>query len=159
LIVHLADPFLRRVKGRWRRQPRAFLAGTLSRPWQVRGGPRGRTVGIRFRPGSVTRFLAVDMPAAADREGLPGNLLGARFLAPLRDADRRGEVFPFLNGWLRERRDAMPKRSNDLGRIAVKQILRARGRERIRDLAARLGVHPRRLERAFATDLGIRPKL
>ena len=32
LIVHLADPFKRRVSGRWRTQAPAFLAGTLSRP-------------------------------------------------------------------------------------------------------------------------------
>ena len=52
LIVHLAEPFARQVDGRWRRQPVAFLAGTLSRPWTLRAGPRLRTFGVRFRPGA-----------------------------------------------------------------------------------------------------------
>jgi transcriptional regulator GlxA family with amidase domain len=41
----------------------------------------------------------------------------------------------------------------------VSSCLAARGREPIRAVADRLGIQPRRLERAFARDLGIRPKL
>jgi transcriptional regulator GlxA family with amidase domain len=41
----------------------------------------------------------------------------------------------------------------------VRAILRTRGRERIDVLAGELGIHRRRLERAFARELGIRPKL
>ncbi|MFN0152141.1 MAG: helix-turn-helix domain-containing protein, partial [bacterium] len=44
-------------------------------------------------------------------------------------------------------------------RPAIAAILRSRGGVRIADLALELGIHRRRLERAFARDLGIRPKL
>src|SRR5262245_53813067 len=55
LIVHLADPFMRRIEaapGRraadtWRAQPRSFLAGTLTRPWLLRAGRRVFTIGMR----------------------------------------------------------------------------------------------------------------
>jgi AraC-like DNA-binding protein len=163
LIVHLADPFSRRVNGRWRRQPRVFLAGTLSRPWLVRGGARVRTLGIRFRPGSVTRFLSLEMSAAIDREIGLSELIGAPaarlFLARLFTEDGRGRAFAFANRWLADRRQAVPPRRSEITQMVVKAILRARGRERIRDLSAGLGIHPRRIERAFAEDLGIRPKL
>src|SRR5687768_8229345 len=54
LIVHLGDPFSRQIGGRWVVQPRAFLAGTLSRPWLLRAGRRVDTIGIRFRAGETT---------------------------------------------------------------------------------------------------------
>jgi len=156
LIVHLGDCFSRRVGGRWRRQPRAFLAGTLSRPWLVRGGSRVRTWGVRFRPGAVTRYLPLDMAKAADREVELPRLMRP-FSAGLAAADRGDRAFAFANRWLIERRVATP--TSHLARKCVQAILRARGRERIGDLASRLGVHPRRIERAFARELGIRPKL
>src|SRR5690242_7222686 len=64
LIVHLGDPFSRRVDGRWRRQGRAFLAGTLSRPWSLKAGRVVDTFGVRFRPGALPALLAVDMRQA-----------------------------------------------------------------------------------------------
>ena len=68
LIVHLGDVFARQVARRWIRQPRAFLAGTLTRPWLVRAGRRVHTVGIRFRAGTATRLLGPSLERSADRE-------------------------------------------------------------------------------------------
>lgn len=65
LIVHLGDPFARWTGGRWVVQPRAFLAGTLSRPWRLRAGRRVDTLGIRFRAGETTGILPLSMAGGA----------------------------------------------------------------------------------------------
>src|SRR5688572_29491716 len=68
LIVHRGDRFARLVGSRWVTQPRVFVAGTLTRPWQVRAGRRVDTVGIRFRPGTLPSVLGSTLDGGADRE-------------------------------------------------------------------------------------------
>lgn len=74
LIVHLADRYARVIDGRLVRQPAAFLAGTLSRPWIVQAPPRIATVGVRFRPGGVTALFGASIAGTADREVPPNEL-------------------------------------------------------------------------------------
>ena len=171
LIVHLADPFARRLDGRWRRQPHAFLAGTLSRPWVLRAGPSLRTFGVRFRPGATTALLPIDMREATDREVGLASLVGAAaardLVLRLARADRFSARVRTAELWLLDRlarssaRPGLVTRSvtHGITRPAVELVLRSRGSERIDAVAARLGVTPRRLERAFSRDLGIPPKL
>jgi AraC-like DNA-binding protein len=163
LILHLGDPFSRRVGTRWMRQPRVFLAGTLSRPWALRAGPRVLTLGVRFRPGAVTALLPLNMKEVVDREVELARLVGAResreLLRSLRAARGAEARFGVLERWLSSRRTADGERGGEVTRPAVEAILRARGQSRIDAVAAGVGVSPRRLERAFARDLGIRPKL
>jgi AraC-like DNA-binding protein len=162
LIVHLGDAFARQVAGRWVRQPRAFLAGTLTRPWLVRAGRRVHTIGIRFRPAAAAHLLGPGVEGAADREVILGRLIGrgeARALVTaLRGGDTAAARWRAAIGWLRTRRDAAGP-DGPGARPAVELILRARGRVRIAELAQRLGWSRRRLERVFARDLGVRPKL
>lgn len=167
LIVHLADPFCRRIDGRWVVQPRAFLAGTLSRPWLLRAGPRVLTLGLRFRPGAVTDLLPLSMAAARDRELALREIVGAEpaeaLLTRLRGRQTREQRFAAAELWLLERRTLAPagrtstRRPN--ARRAVGLILRAHGDARIAAVAAELGWSRRRLERAFEHDVGLPPKL
>jgi AraC-like DNA-binding protein len=155
LIVHLGDPFSRRIGGRWVRQPRVFLAGTLTRPWLLRPGPKVQTFGLRFRPGAITSLFSFSMAAMADREvPIPARVLAAVLARGRGDEER----FAAAEAWLLERlRAATPPESS--ARPAVARVLRARGSLRMADLAGALGWTPRRLERVFLRDLGIRPKL
>ena len=68
LIVHRGDRYARVVDGRLVRQPAAFLAGTLSRPWIVQAPPRVATIGVRFRPGGLTALFGASLAGTADRE-------------------------------------------------------------------------------------------
>ncbi|MFN7942893.1 MAG: DUF6597 domain-containing transcriptional factor [Thermoanaerobaculia bacterium] len=160
LIFHLADRFSRRVGGRWVRQPRAFLAGTLTRPWTLRPGPAVRCFGVRFRPGAMRRFLPVDPRAARDRETPLAEMLGEtatrsllRDLVAARGAPRR---LALLEVWLCGRLGEDPAPSP--AAAAVDRIRASGGRLRIEDLAAALGTTRRRLERLFLAELGIPPK-
>ena len=167
LVIQLQDPFDRWVDEAWRTQPRVFLAGTLTAPWLLRPGLRVRTLGARFRPAAVRRFFAVDMKDAVDREvELPAvtdplqmeDLLEA--LGPEADSSRLFErLEAFLASRLSDRLAADAGQSERLIDRAVGLVVAGKGRSTIRLLAAELGCHVRSLERAFAQDLGITPKL
>lgn len=162
LIVHLADCFARERGGRFVVQPRAFLAGTLTRPWLLRAGRRVLTLGVRFRPGAVTAVLPVSMPEATDRETRLAAIVGgtaARALGlALRSARSEAARFAAAEAWLMGRLAAARPRGEGAA-VAVRLLLQARGSVRIDAVARALGWSRRRLERTFARELGIRPKL
>ena len=162
LIVHLEDRFARRVGGRWRVQPRLFLAGTLTRPWLLRAGPRVRTLGMRFRPGAPRAFFDLAMAAATDREEPLSTLVGAAsvgaLMRGLRSARTNDRRFAADERWLAARLDS--RRLERLSAApAVGLMVAARGTAPVEKVARTLGWSRRRVERAFRRDLGIRPKL
>ena len=159
LIVHTGDAFERRdAAGRWQAQPKAFLAGTLTRPWLLRPGPRPRTVGIRFRPGAAGRFLDIAMKDTVDKETSLADIAGVSGLI-----DAVGEARSIEGSlaaaaeFLSTRQGRRAARSE--ARPAVGLTLASRGRARVEEVARSLGWSRRRLERAFDQDLGIPPKL
>jgi AraC-like DNA-binding protein len=163
LIIHLADPFSRLIGRGWARQPPLFLAGTLTRPWILRPGRRVRSLGARFRPGAAAAFFDFPMDKATDSEVILARLVGrtkARLLAQRLTRARGNEAgWGLVEGWLRERLQGGGPRPSGAAKPAVDLVLRARGQVRVEELARRVGWGRRRLERAFAHDLGIGPKL
>jgi AraC-like DNA-binding protein len=162
LILHRADPFARKVGTRWVVQPRIFLAGTLTRPWLLRAGRRVDTLGLRFRPGTVASVFGVSMHTMADAEVPLSRLVSSRAAAALRGAVARARTRPramaAAEAWLVPHATGTPPRPR-VAQAAVEEVLRTRGLRRIDDVARTLGWTRRRLERAFAHDLGIRPKM
>jgi AraC-like DNA-binding protein len=162
LIVHLGDPFARWMSRRWVVQPRAFLAGTLSRPWLLRAGRRVDTIGIRFRAGETTGVLPLSMAGASDREialaGIVGRAAAGALVRSLRSARTAAGRFGAAERWLAARLAEAPPRRSPSTRV-VASIREGGGRARIDDVARSLGWTRRRIERAFARDLGIRPKV
>ena len=95
-------------------QPRLFLAGTLTRPWLLRAGPRVRTLGMRFRPGAPKAFFALAMAAATDREVPLRTLVGAAsagaLIRGLRSARTNARRFAEAERWLAARHFTHPER-------------------------------------------------
>jgi transcriptional regulator GlxA family with amidase domain len=120
-------------------------------------------MGIRFRPGSVTRWFDIDMKRTADREAPLERLIGRAetraLTARLAAAPTGGQLAKLAAAWL----DARPVRSgvpgDSVARAGVRLLIASRGRTRIAALAAALAVTTRRLERGFARNVGLRPKL
>jgi AraC-like DNA-binding protein len=162
LIVHLAGRYARRVDGRPVRQPAAFFAGTLSRPWIVQAPPRVATIGVRFRPGGFVALFGGSLAGAADREvpleALPPDV--AALAAVIRRA-RGGPAAARWAAvdWLVARVAARPG-----GLVApactraVRAIQRRRGRIGVEALCAALGLPRRRLERLFRRETALAPK-
>ncbi len=161
LILHLGNPFARRVGQRWVNQPRAFLAGVLTRPWMLRAGRRIHTLGIRFKPGALGAFFRLSLASCADRELPLQRLHGAResaaLLRRLRGARSQTARLAHAQAWLRPRLETRDPRSD--ARQAVRLMLAARGQRRVEEVAKALGWTRRRLERTFAREVGMRPKL
>jgi AraC-like DNA-binding protein len=173
LIVHLADPFARVIDGRLVRQPRAFLAGTLSRPWIVQAPPRVATVGVRFRPGGVTALFGASIAGTADREvppaELPPSIRG--LVAAIRrepgpaPARRVAETWLLAHAAARgaggQPAVAAPKAAavpEPACAVAVRAIQRRRGRIGVEALASAVGLPRRRLERLFRRETALSPK-
>jgi methylphosphotriester-DNA--protein-cysteine methyltransferase len=101
------------------------------------------------------------MDRMTDRETSLARIVGrgrsARLLAGLKAARTTKACFTVAEAWMVEGLKGEDR--DDLSQRAVKTILKARGQIRIADVAERCGATARQLERAFAGDLGIRPKL
>ena len=161
LILHLGDPFARRdEQGGWLKQPRAFVAGTLTRPWGLRPGERPKTLGVRFRPGAARCVLGAPLDEIADRETALEDLWGAggtELLEAAGGAPDLDDALRAAESWTERRLSRRPGRQPEV-RPAVDLILASRGRMRIADAARGLGWSRRRLERAFLRDVGVSPK-
>ncbi|HEX7878370.1 MAG TPA: helix-turn-helix domain-containing protein, partial [Candidatus Eisenbacteria bacterium] len=162
IIFHCANPFRRQIGARWIVQRSTFLAGTLSAPWRLKPGRRVDTVGVRFKPGMITAMFPVVMSEMADRETELESFVPAvdvaTLLAQLRNATPARRVH-LVDDWLLPRLEHRAPGGHSVTRTAVALLLQSRGRRRVDDVASRLAVPRRRLERLFARDLGIRPKL
>jgi AraC-like DNA-binding protein len=162
LIVHRGDRYARVVDGRLVRQPAAFLAGTLSRPWIVQAPSRVATIGVRFRPGGLTALFGASLAGTADREvpiaELPAPV--AALVAAIRGARGLASALRAAEAWLLAHAAAQPG-----GRVlapactdAVRAIHRRRGRVGVEALAAAVGLPRRRLERLFRRETALTPK-
>jgi AraC-like DNA-binding protein len=158
-IVHAGDPFERLSKQRWIVQPGCFLAGTLTRPWLMRGGSRVRTLGIRFKPGTAATLLNISFAGTADREidlaargvptqGVVDGICRARTTERMFEAAQEALLILATPQF-----KLAPKT-----RAATARIRTSKGNVRIAALAESLGTSPRTLERWFDTELGISPK-
>jgi len=161
LIVHVGDRYSRIIDGRPVRQPAAFLAGTLSRPWIVQAPSRVATIGVRFRPGGVTALFGGSLAGTADREvpldELPDGI--ADLAAAIRRARRTAARLRAAEAWLVARAAArggcVPPTACA---PAVRAIHRLRGRVSVDRLAEVVATPRRRLERLFRRETALSPK-
>lgn len=160
LVLHCGDRFEHLDPERGAiLQGRAFLVGQLLAPVVVRPGARVETWGIRFRPGGAAAFFDAPMPMLTGRFVDLADVAGAEALAGLEafhEARAPGDRRRRLESWLASRlgrgaADALPA-------LAAREIVRARGRLRVDDLAASLGLGARQLERRFVRGVGIPPR-
>jgi AraC-like DNA-binding protein len=162
LIVHLGARFARYVDGRAVRQPAAFLAGTLSRPWIIQAPARIATIGVRFRPGGFTALFGGSLAGTADRE-VPLNALPEAVRAVVA-AVRGAPAIPSARlraaeRWLLAFVARLPRGLDPSSCLpAVRLVHRRRGRIAVDALAAAVALPRRRLERLFRRETALSPK-
>lgn len=139
-------------------QPRAVLAGQLTRCLRLR--PTGPTelVSARFRPGGTSAFFRFPMDEWADQE-----LALAELGAPWNELEERLQEVDLPRARLRVLEDCLLRafvggEERDPLRRAVGLVRRAGGREPIGLLARQAGLSRRQLERRFRRDIGLAPK-
>ncbi len=138
--------------------PRSLAFGTTTRPRAAALTEGAVYFGIRFQPGVAHRFLdASDLAYLTDGDA-PCTLQRDRDLA-----SRLMELreFPARAAFIANQLEQLAADANtpDLSETAARVIGVQGGRVRIGDLATRLGVTRRHLERQCRRDLGIGPKM
>jgi AraC-like DNA-binding protein len=161
-VIHLGDRFLvENTVGRWTEQPCAFLVGPSDKALRIKPGRRVDTVGVRFRPGALARFLRVPLHSLSGRTPALDDLLGssaASLVAALaEDRDAASRV---------RRLDAFVARiaahhAPPLAGVgaAVEAALASRGAATVDALATACGLGRRQLERRFLEEVGLPPKV
>jgi AraC-like DNA-binding protein len=140
LIVNLENPFESLSRGEWRVQPQAFVVGQLTGPLLVRPKGRAKILGMRLRPHAPALVL-----------GAPIHELANRAVA-LDDFSLRVAGFESI-----ERLLANTAKEPDA--LVGEAVRLASGIWDVEQLALRLGVSRRHLERRFREQVGIPPKL
>lgn len=161
LIIHLGDAHCALPHGNAFSTSSDFtLIGLFTRPYSVRFDRRVNVFGIRLKPEAFETVLGC--PASEIFEGMTDlkDLAGQRFiefLHRLREQDdpayRRIASEVFLSNLLVGRDAASPYLTE-----ALRIIRQTNGRVSITDLAGRVFISPRQLERAFKQSLGLSPK-
>ncbi len=160
-IINAADPFcVVSHGGEIVQQPRAILVGQITRALSV--APTGRVdlFAVRFRPHGAA-LVSDDLAAITDdwihADRLPVDGLDAIadvFEHDREPSERRAVFDAFLGALLRTRRMPDPE-----VQAAVQAIEESHGMIALDQLAATVGCSLRHLQRQFARQVGIAPKL
>jgi AraC-like DNA-binding protein len=136
------------------------IQGVLTGRFSRRLEGVGRAFGIRFRPAGFQPFLGAPVATLTDRRvpvaevfGAGGERLVDRLLAPGDQGRRVAAAEAFLLARL-----PAPDPSVALVNRVVDQVMADRGITRVGQVADRAGVGTRRLQRLFATYVGVGPK-
>lgn len=163
LIVHFGPPFDQFEAGGFQAQPSAFLMAQLSSVLLLIPPRHINTMGVRFRPGGLARFIAGSVEELKDRRTPVGRLWGREAVAwmrsirrgPVTTAARLASVNDFFERLLVLGDAARP---DPRAVAAIDELLRSRGRTPVATIARNAGASERTLERAFLRDLGLPPK-
>lgn len=159
LIIHLSDHHCH-LSGSagWGRSPDSLLIGLQRGCYEVRFTQEVEVFAIRFKPAGFCGLFNMPVRELVDTHADLMAVLDARFrdmTAHLRDApDGPGQVRVaerFLIGIADSSEITYVHRATEL-------IRRVRGRMRVADLADRVCISRRQLERAFKRSLGLSPK-
>lgn len=159
IVLHLAEPFSRMEPGTLaRRQPRAILSGQLTAPIDLRPNGYADIVGVRFRTAGAAAVVPAPLDELTDRvdslAGLVPGLEPALFdaVAPLESpAERTDALVRVLSRFV--------LRDGDELAAAAIRALGAAHAPRVADVADRLGVSARTIERRVAGVSGLAPSL
>lgn len=167
LLVHYGDPMLERGDdGTEAPQPRAFVAGQLTRPLWLRPSGRVGVLGVRFHPFSAYRVLRRPLADLTDRRVPLADLLEASpalveaVTACGSDEARVAAAQDFVARRLAEGDPGHDDLvANCVGLLAESRA-GADGEDAISidALARTLGVNRRQLERRFAERVGVSPR-
>ena len=122
---------------------------------------RGRAFGVRFRPAGFQPFLGANVATLTDRRVAVADVFGPagdRLVAELLAAPGEPELTAAAEAFLLARRPAPDDPDVALVNQVVDQIMADHDLTRVEDAAARSGIGTRRLQRLFATYVGVTPK-
>ena len=144
-----------------RRTGSAAVVGAMTRPLPVLREEGTDLFGVRFRPGAARVFVGLPAAQATDLALELGSVLGREGEAVRRrvsELDAGADVAPAVDAFLLERLGRRGTGRDERVRAAVGMLTRSNGAVRVDDLARRVGLGRRQLERDFLAWVGLGPK-
>lgn|SRR6266542_426730 len=161
LIVHLGEPFRRRLDACFELQPSAFVVGPFTSALLVAPPETVATMGVRLRPGWAGAVLGAPASALTDSVarfeeiwGRAGSLFDEELRGKSTDQERAGLALHFL----RRRLSGRHRGEDSIVTTAVRSMLSRHERLRVTSLARALGISRRQLERRFVAAVGLPPR-
>jgi AraC-like DNA-binding protein len=161
LVFGFGDRVLRQVDTGHAVQPRANVIGHWSRPLWLKPTGTWRTAGVRLRPEGAFAILSVNLAELSNScvplEAVLGRS-GKHTVEQLLDVQAPDEALRLFQRFLLKRVETTRRPHPGTVR-AVREILRYRGLVSVNHLARTVGWSERTLERRFAQEVGLSPKL
>ncbi len=161
LIVHLDDRHcMLREDGTWCYSPDYMVIGKVDRRYEVLFDARVPVFGIRLKPEGIFHLFGVPLTEFINEHYDASGVFGrsfATFCHQLRECSDTLAMTHFANDYLKRRTAGQHPEITYLTN-AVRIIRESNGTLRVDDLAKRVYVSRRQLERAFVRFLGTTPK-
>jgi AraC-like DNA-binding protein len=161
LILHFGAPYREcDLAGRWRTQPRLFVAGNLTRALLLRAQGMVGVLGVRLWPQAISRFTSEPASATLDRRIALPHRHASRWQQTLADAggapddEPRRALVPTVVAALASRLE----RSDAVIDQAVATLFASRGQATPESLARDAGLSMRQLQRRLFAATGLGPK-
>lgn len=151
LILHWRSPYLEQTTEGWTAQPQALFAGQLTRPLHLLAREPAGVVGVRFRTAGAPAYLQSHANPFTDRRWAITD-------APdLRQAADETERLRLAAAYVTSR--LTPQFHDSRIAAAAAEIRASEGRVPLDELAARVELSPRALQRRFLEAVGVPPRM
>ena len=160
IIFHYKDPYRIRLTNTWEQQSMHLVAGQISRHFFLENTGQAGIIGIKLKPAALTHLFGLDMHLLTDKVVDAPVVLGNRLDAlerDLHDTRDHDQYITLLNEHFRKLLLAAGYQGSPADE-AIDLIFAHRGMIAVTDMAGRIGVGERQLERLFKKYVGLSPK-
>jgi len=151
LILHWRAPYLEQTEAGWTAQPQALFAGQLTRPLHLLAREPAGVVGVRFRTAGAPAYLQSHANPFTDRRWAITDT------PDLRGVEGEAERLRLAAAYVASR--LKPPFHDRKIASAAAEIRASEGRIALDDLAARVELSPRALQRRFLEAVGVPPRM
>jgi methylphosphotriester-DNA--protein-cysteine methyltransferase len=150
LILHWRAPYLEQTADGWTPQPRALFAGQLTQPLHLLAREPAGVVGVRFRTAGAPAWLQSHANPFTDRR------LAITDAPDLTTAASEAERLRIASAYVASR--LKPQFHDRRIATAAGEIRASEGRVPLDELAAKVELSPRALQRRFLEAVGVPPR-
>lgn len=150
LILHWRAPYLEQTGEGWSAQPQALFAGQLTQPLHVMAREPAGVVGVRFRTAGAPAWLQSHANPFTDKR------LAITDAPDLSGAASEAERLRLAAAYVASR--LQPQFHDSRMQGAADEIRASEGRIALDDLAVRVELSPRALQRRFLEAVGVPPR-
>jgi AraC-like DNA-binding protein len=142
-------------------QPRSFIFGQITRYIEIEPTGISGIVAVRFLPEGLVPFLDIPVSTLVNRAVSLTDIFGEkgkRLEQEIILAESNGERIKLLENFLLSQLTD-PKTIDNITRACVETIFKSRGQLDVKNVAGKIKINRRNIERRFASAVGLSPKL